>query len=305
MSRLTTDAFIKRAKIKHEDKYDYSKVKYRKSIIKVKIICFAHGLFKQTPNSHLRGRGCKLCGVESSKKNRTISKDNFIKRAKKAHGNLFDYSKIEYTNTESKITIICQKHGAFSQTPASHFRGHGCPSCSGEQTTKRQTMPEEEFIDRSNKIHNYYYDYSETKYIKSKVKVKILCKIHGVFLQNPRKHLSGFGCSLCKSSLGEKKIANFLLSKSILYHPQYSFADCRNKIKLRFDFYLSEFNMIIEYDGVQHFEPIEYFGGESALKYTQHNDAIKTRYCVKNNIKLIRIPYYDFDNIDEILYKQI
>ena len=127
--RKTKEEFIKEAKAIHGDKYDYSKVKYINAATKVCIICPIHGEFWQLPQSHLNGFGCKKCsGIKKGNK-MILSTEEFIKRAKKAHGDKYDYSEVEYIGTYKKVCIICHKHGKFWQTPRSHLSGHGCPNC--------------------------------------------------------------------------------------------------------------------------------------------------------------------------------
>lgn len=132
--KCSTEEFIRKARLVHGDKYDYSLVEYKSALSKVKIICPIHGLFLMKPNAHLclvkkRGtaQGCPTCGKESNK----VGLREFIKRAKESHGDLYDYSMVVYKNCYTKIAIICKKHGVFYQTPDSHTRnGHGCPLCS-------------------------------------------------------------------------------------------------------------------------------------------------------------------------------
>ena len=122
--RLTTEEFIRRAKEIHGDKYDYSKVEYKGIFDKVCVICPIHGEFWQTPLSHLKGFGCKKCsGCEKH------TTESFINKAKKIYGNEYDYSKVEYKNIDTKVCIICPKHGEFWVTPNNFFRGRKCPIC--------------------------------------------------------------------------------------------------------------------------------------------------------------------------------
>ena len=125
-----TMSFIERATTKHGDKYDYSGVKSINTKTEVAIICRVHGMFLQTPERHLIGRGCQLCGVEARANQRRTSIDQFIEKAKAAHGNVYDYSRSNYSNTDTDIEIICPKHGSFFQTPKWHILGRGCRMCS-------------------------------------------------------------------------------------------------------------------------------------------------------------------------------
>ena len=111
------------------------------------------------------------------------------------------------------------------------------------------------------------------------------------------------GCPKCNKSKGELEIEKYLLNKKIKYFSNYKFDDCRNIYKLSFDFFLSKLNICIEYDGRQHYEVIDIFGGEEYLKKQIINDKIKTKYCIDNDIKLIRISY--LENIKERLTNEI
>ncbi len=129
--RLTTELFIEKAKIIHKNKYDYSSVKYLQNKIKVIIICPEHGNFLQRPNDHLSGYGCRKCHSEKASNLYLYTNEKFIELAKLKHGNLYDYSLVNYIGTDNKIDIICKKHGSFKQTPHSHLNGSGCPNCRG------------------------------------------------------------------------------------------------------------------------------------------------------------------------------
>ena len=126
--RYSTEKFVTLAKKVHGDKYDYSKVKYVDAKTKVCIICPKHGEFWQTPNSHLLGRGCFDCGLLSCVPKGSTTEE-FIEKAKKIHGDKYDYSKVNYINSRTKVCIICPKHGEFWQTPNSHLDGKGCILC--------------------------------------------------------------------------------------------------------------------------------------------------------------------------------
>ena len=297
MKKLTTEQFIEKAKLIHGNKYDYSLVEYKSAHVKVKIICPNHGVFEEQPSHHLKGHGCKKCaGTEK------LTTEQFIEKAKLIHGDKYDYSLVDYKNANTKVKIICPKHGVFKQSPNVHLSKGGCdcPFCS-HRSFKLTT---EEFIKKAKIAHGNNYDYSLTNYINGRTKVKIICPKHGVFEQLPNDHYKK-GCPKCNSSKGEIKVRNFLKENGILFEEQKKFKDCKNEKPLPFDFYLPEKNLLIEYDGEQHYFPKEIFGGEKGFTERKVNDKIKDEYAKKNGIKLIRIPYYDFDKIGEILNENI
>lgn len=275
--------FIQNAKLIHNDKYDYSLVKYIDEYTNIKIFCPKHGEFDQMPKYHIRGNGCKKCSDDIKR----LDTDEFIMRAKKSHGNKYDYSLVKYVGAFDKVKIICPIHGEFEQKATEHINNNrGCPKCGG--TMKSNTN---DFILKAKKIHRSKYDYSLVNYIDVSIKVEIICKKHGTFYQSPTNHLSGKGCPICNNSKGENEILIFLKNKNIKYIYQKKFNDCKNKKCLPFDFYIPDYNLCIEYDGIQHFKPNSHFGGISGFKKTQINDNIKNKYCSDNNINLLRIKY--------------
>jgi hypothetical protein len=295
MKKLNTKIFIIKANKKHNNRYNYKYVNYCDSSTKIKILCERHGIFEQTPNNHLRGSGCSTCG-----KNKKRNNYEFIKEANLVHENKYDYSLVDYKNAFHKIKIICTKHGMFVQTPDGHLRGNNCPKCS---TNKIPTT--DEFISKSSFVHNNCYDYSFVEYTNNRKKIKIICPTHGIFEQSPADHLSGGCCPKCKRSKGELAVIKYLDAHHIDYIREKKFDDCKNKFHLRFDFYLFKYNILVEYDGRQHTMPIRFYGVSSEQAKINFdkillNDAIKTNYAKKNNIKLLRISH-EIKNIEEFL----
>lgn len=185
---ITTAKFIEKARVVHGDTYDYSKVEYVAAIVNVRIICKIHGEFHQTANNHLNGCGCPKCG-----RNSHLSNESFIEKAKAIHGDTYDYSKVEYIGRETKVQIICRIHGEFPQRAADHMHGSGCPKCSHAKSP--QTT--DDFIEKAKAKHGDTYDYSKVNYVLNKLKVQIICRIHGEFPQQAQHHLNGSGCPKC------------------------------------------------------------------------------------------------------------
>lgn len=149
------------------------------------------------------------------------------------------------------------------------------------------------------------YDYSPTIYTHSTKMVSILCRTHGIYEQVAGSHLRGLGCPVCKNSKGETAIRTWLTTHNISFTTQHSFRNCMDKRELKFDYYVPAVNTAIEYDGELHYKSVSHFGGEEYLQAIQRRDKIKTEYCVDNNIRLIRIPYWDLKNIAKILETHI
>ena len=272
------EKFIQKAKLIHGDYYDYSLVEYINCRGKIKITCPIHGEFNQIANNHLMGSGCNECNNNNKK-----ARLNFENKSNVKHEFKYNYSLVEYINNKSKVKIICPVHGEFEQTPLIHLQGCGCPKCSDNKLNKV------EFIIKAKKIHGDKYDYSLSEYIGSKIKLKIICPIHGEFEQIPNHHLSGAGCPICNESRGEREIRKFLDNNNIVFIKQKIFNECRDKKPLAFDFYLPNHNMCIEFNGRQHYEVVRYWGGELGFEKQKKRDMIKKDYCEKNGLKLIII----------------
>lgn len=273
----------------HNDKYYYDLMVYNGTDIKIVIICPVHGEFTQTPHHHLTGAGCQKCGNVYKK-----TTEEFIEESKTIHEEKYDYTLTEYKNNRTKVKIICPKHGVFQVTPNSHLsKKTGCRECNKGQI--------EDFLVKSKKIHGDRYDYSHVKYNGNhKTKISIICKIHGPFRQLPVNHMNGNGCPICKLSKGELYIKNYLDENKIKYVRQKKFKDCKDKKMLPFDFYLPNENICIEFDGEQHFEPINYYGGITNFNEIKKRDNIKNFFCEKNGIRLIRLNKTNIDKIYEI-----
>ena len=203
--RKTTEQFIKQARKAHGDKYDYSKVVYKSYDYKVCIICPKHGDFWQVPNGHTRKKrskrrglsGCAKCGIESAGLKRRLTAENFIEKAKKVHGDKYDYSKVVYKGNRFKICITCRDHGEFWQNAANHLTGYGCPPCGTLRRAQKTTKTSEQFIEDARKVHGDKYNYDKSIYKGCFEDICVTCLKHGDFLQAANTHLKGSGCNDC------------------------------------------------------------------------------------------------------------
>jgi G:T-mismatch repair DNA endonuclease (very short patch repair protein) len=249
-SKEGISSFINNARIIHKNNYDYSKVTYTNQHNKVEIICPIHGSFWQVPFSHLKGSGCSLCwnerkGLLKFEK----AKNKFIEEAKKVHGDIYDYSKFVYVHSRTNSEVLCKKHGPFICNPNNHLRGRSCPICAYELRGENCRSNTEEFIEKANKIHNNFYDYSKVNYTLSKDKVEIICPIHGSFFQNPNNHLEGKGCSSCihnKDTKPERALRDFLIENNIEFLPNDRIALEGKEI----DIFIPSLNLGIEINGL-------------------------------------------------------
>jgi len=196
--KVTTEDFIAKAKLVHKDKYDYSKAIYTRGRDFIIIICPIHHTFQQRANCHTSGKGCKECAVINRAKKKTYSKEKFVEKANKVFGNKYSYENTVYKDSKSLVTINCPIHGEFNKNAAHHLNGQGCLTCSNlnhKGTFKAKDT--EYFKSKAYQIHGDKYDYSLSEYKAAIQPIKIICKIHGEFMQTPHTHLNGSGCNEC------------------------------------------------------------------------------------------------------------
>ena len=308
-TKLSNEEFIERAKKIHGNKYDYSKVEYIKNSDKVCIICKEHGEFWQTPKNHLKGQGCPICANVLRKSflnnyDRTNIneglKNAFFKKASEKHHNKYDYSKSNYINSRTPISIICPTHGEFLMTPRQHLQGCGCYECGKEEFSAKMKLG----ISKSIDIHGNKYDYSKVEYVDSFTKVCIVCPEHGEFWQTPSAHIHlREGCPKCNESHLEKKVRMYLEEKNINFISECS-RDIFPWLELQtLDFYLPDYGIAIECQGRQHLSEKAFSNKERKrdFEYQLNNDILKNKKCIDNGIKLC----YIVDNIDYTMNTKI
>jgi hypothetical protein len=197
----------------HGNKYKYIALIKINNYPYLKIECPIHGEFEKRATNHiLKKQGCSLC----SKPNK-LTTELFIIKANKKHNNKYDYSKVIYVNGKNKVTITCDEHGDFEQTPTNHLNGQNCPKCSFNTKVSL-----DDFVKRSKYIHGDKYDYSEVVFITMTEPVKIICKIHGVFEQKPRNHLDSNGCYKCSGIT--KNTEDFINNSTIIHGVLYDYS---------------------------------------------------------------------------------
>jgi very-short-patch-repair endonuclease len=287
-----TELFISKANKIHKNRYDYSKVNYINAKTKVTIVCREHGDFQQTPSNHLCNYNCQKCA-----KNFQLDTASFIEKAKGIHNDKYDYSKVNYINADTQITIICKEHGEFTQIPDFHInRKCGCPKCSNNVK-----LDLSEFIEKSNKIHCNKYDYSKVEYNNNRNHIIIICKKHGEFSQIPFLHLLKHGCPNCINKT-EYKFYEKIKEIYPTIKRQYKVEWCKNKLCLPFDFAIEELKIIIELDGEQHFTQVSnWTSPETQIE----KDKFKTDCANQNGFSVIRLLQDDvskdkFDWLNEI-----
>ena len=224
--------------------------------------------------------------------------EKFVAKCRAKYGERYDYCYARYVSNKVQVEIKCNHCGkAFRQTPSNHLSNRGCPNCSIEKQRKHTS----DFLELAREIHGDLYDYSESVYVNAKTKVRILCKkCDEHFYQLPRGHIyERSGCPHCKNSHGEHRVKSILSFLGVKFLSQHMFSDCKNKKRLKFDFFLPDHNTCIEFDGKQHVDKSSKFWN----KQNEINDRIKDEYCIRNGILLKRISFLEVDIIEGIVKK--
>lgn len=223
---------------------------------------------------------------------RKITQEEWINKASQKHNHFYDYSKVTYVNSQSKVCIICPIHGEFMQIANGHMQGQGCPICAKYSRISKNTNTTEKFILKAQMIHGNKYDYSKVNYVDQYTPVTIICPEHGEFQQVPKYHLRKdrpSGCPKCKlkqQTLLYDKICKVFpkLDIKFEYSPEWLGLQ-------RFDIFIEKYNIAIEYNGKQHYMPIKFFGGELTFKNIQERDNFKKNKCKSNGCTLFELPY--------------
>ena len=357
---VSCENFIKKATEKYGDTYTYDTSTYKRYTDgKMLIHCNKHNYdFYSIPYRHLLNLKCPYCSKELHEEKHKVLKEkerienekNFYNKAIKIHGNKYDYSKVKYVNSKTKVCIICPEHGEFWQEPSNHLCGKGCPKCAGKCTIKdiheldnmiyikfgihydfskavfknmstkmtvgfngkffnikpsKLLYPDknkpilhqrvdnfQSFIEKAILVNNDMYDYSlinEKTYKNTLNEIPIICKKHGIFYIKPESHLQGVGCPICNRSKLEELVNNKLkyLSIKFIEHYKPDFIKDNKYSSKSYDFYLPDYNLLIECQGEQHFHDIKFFGGEKHFKYQVNNDIIKYQKAIENGYNII------------------
>ena len=290
------NSFISSAQKLHNNFYNYDLVDYVNNCTKVKIICPIHGIFEQSPNSHLSGHGCPDCGMvkcANIQKDNRSNTDEFIQKAEAIHGKLYNYSKTKYSRAHTKIQIICPIHGVFVQKPNAHLNGQGCSKCKGGIR-----LTTEQFIENASKVHNDKFDYSLVEYTTSRIRIKIICPIHGVFEQVPHDHITGRGCALCGRVGFKSNLPGMLYYIIFKHNNEYYFkiGITNRTIKERFELYDRSKIVAVrtwEYENgkdahdeeqriLKEHKDYIYNGNNRILKYNEDNNAKHREFFIKD-----------------------
>lgn len=281
--KVTNEMFLERVLDAVGEEYTPLSV-YKGSTEKVKFIHNTCGsVFMQSPNHFLKDkRRCTYCNHKNAK-----SPDDFDKEFNSLSDGEYKLLSRYHRSTE-KVTVYhikCKK--SYNVTPKAFLKGERCPYCYGNaRKTTEQFKSEVASLTKGE-----YLCEGDYKNNRTKIKMKHT-KCNHEYLVSPHDFLSGNRCPYCKQSKGEKLIEDILDSLEVPYDIQKSFSDCGSVHQwLPFDFYVESLNLLIEYDGIQHFKPVKYYGGDYKLKDQRRRDAIKDKYAKEHGISLLRIPY--------------
>lgn len=284
------------------------------AITNLDFYCPEHGEFQKSWNCIKNGQSCPICGRLKAIDGRRNNIED-IRIAFEKEGYILVSKK--YVNNLQPLQYICNKHkdeGIQQMTWGNFIAKHQkCSYCTKEKVLEQSMKSPEEFEKEVKELYGNKFILL-TPYTGCKNKIKMYCNdCHSNFFQAPNHLLEGhYGCNCKPTSLGELKVKEMLDKYHNIYIQQYRFDDCKNKRPLPFDFALFDNNIknklmcLIEYNGKQHYEPA-CFGGISKEKANenfiiqQNRDKLKEKYCKKHNIKLVKIPYWDFDNIENII----
>lgn len=245
---------------------------------------------------------CKYC-------NHTNLKDVFQEEVSKANPSVKVLS--EYTKWFNKVECECLKCGnIWHARPSVILYGGGCPKCGREKANKSEMLNFEDVKQRIENANNNIEVIGEYHGYHSYIKCR--CKIDGTIWESPVSHLiaKNSSCPTCNTSKGELKLIEILKNLGYNVETQYIFDDCKYIKPLKYDAYVSEINTAFEYQGEQHYFPVNFSGkgdewAKEQFEINQTRDNIKRKYCEDNNIPLIEIPYWEFDNMEYFLLSKI
>lgn len=292
--KYTTEEFILESKrIYGDDRFSYQNTIYVNNHTDVIITCPIHGDFSIDPKTFLSTNmkmkePCPYCDLYHE-----VDTNKFIQKARQVHGDKYIYDKVIYTGNRNHVIITCPIHGDFYQRPHEHLLGHGCYSCCNSGIF----LGTEEFIRRAHQVHGDRYGYDKVTYVNNSTPVIITCPIHGDFYQRPNNHLLGKGCQECSKSRSilEETMIKYMNSQGIYYIPQMSWEWLVHKNKQTVDFYVPDYNIAIECQGIQHFKEVDFFeSGRDNFEQRLKRDENKQRLCLEHGILI-----YYFSNLSK------
>ena len=293
--KLTQDEAIKNLQIKHPN-YNFSNFIYKNARTPSEVTCNNGHSWKVSYYSSMTGCGCPICASDIKAKKKRLSEDIVYNNLKKAHPD-FDFSEFKYIKAQNKSKVKCSKGHIWYTTYEKLMMGRGCLDCQArtqEEALKilREKRPE--------------YDFSNFIYTSSISKSTVICDKGHQFSIRFSKIMEGVGCPICKTSKGEYRIRKWLINNNLDFEPQKTFNDAKYKLQLRWDFYLPKYNVLIEYNGRQHYEFVASWHKDLiGFRAQLERDMLKQQYAHEHNITQIIISFEDYNNIEFILEEQL
>lgn len=289
--KYSKDEFVKKLKDVYGEELTLTETDYDHRQPEVR--CKIHGVFSKPTGALIeRKQGCKECSYAS----RRVSAKDFFERAQARHGSRWSYDLDSYKGLRQPITVICSEHGRFTVTALTHLNTlGGCKHCTRKEQPRGRSYSE--FVEVANEVHDSKYSYLENEWDQTSDRVTVVCKSHGSFTQRKSKHIHGNGCPACGRylSYGVQKIASYLKSKDIRFELEKTFGlKGAGGGSLRFDFYLPDLHAVIEYDGLQHAQPVRFNSRsdpDREFRRTQENDQIKNEWANTNSVPLLRVSH--------------
>lgn len=326
-NKLSNKDFLNKIDKRYLEKFQVL-TKYTHSNNPIELRCLKHyKTFKTKPLNLYKFKetlGCEDCGKENRKKVaqlkitkkqrgfEKLSTEKVLARFESQWGKIYSYEKFQYINSKTPSIITCPKHGDFEMSYSEHYLSKmKCPKCVSKRPLRSTT---EEFVKKAEKVHNKKYSYAKTVYRGARYKLIITCPKHGDFEQEASHHLRGEGCPLCRNSRGEGIIQSLLIKKNLDFIREKRFSDCKSSESGKlysFDFFIPSYNLIIEFNGEQHYylpknsKAFDY--SKESLKKTQKRDKEKREYCLSKNLNfaIIRFDEVDFEKSLEELFQKI
>lgn len=291
-TRLHPDDFLERAIAYHGDKYEYHMDTFTGGANKIRVTCPSHGDFYPIASQHIgyRKTECSTCAMLKTR----VPWGQFLKEATRIHNGEYTYVEKSYTKISEDVTAICPEHGKFTVRAYGHLDGYKCKKCAD----LKQSKGLEQFILEARAIFGDEYDYSEVVYTHQRKKVKIICPKHGAFMKDPFSHIhTKGGCQKCKESIGEREVRLYLERRGLEYVQEYKMP----LLKYRWDFLIPEHLIFIEFHGIQHYKPVERFGGTKGFEATKRRDKEKLTISKLSGYRQIDVSCMDKRSVKEIL----
>lgn len=292
--KLTNEEYIKR--LSDIDSCMVPLEEYKGIYIPILHKCLIHNIeHKAIPSNVLDGHGCLQCKQDKISSYHLKLHEKYIEELRTANPSVIPLEK--YSGNKIPILHKCLIHNIdWEICPTNALKGHGCSECHKERISHKNKKGNEEYILELSKANPEVIALETYVNISTPIMHKCMRHNYDWFIA-PRDALKGHGCPMCRESIGERMVRIWLEANNVSYIYQYIFDGCKDTNTLPFDFYLPNYNCCMEYDGIQHFKPVDFAGegeeiAQRKFEYTQSHDRIKNEYCKNNNINLIRIPYY-------------